>query len=64
MVPQVSGRVIEVFVKQDQIVAPGDFLFKIDPSDYALTVENAEAALELAGQEIGAGMATVVTAEA
>jgi multidrug resistance efflux pump len=64
MVPQVSGRVIEVFVKQDQIVAPGDVLFKIDPSDYALTVENAEAALELAGQEIGAGMATVVTAEA
>ncbi|PKI12814.1 HlyD family secretion protein [Colwellia sp. 12G3] len=64
MVPQVSGRVTEVFVKQDQIVAPGDVLFKIDPSDYELAVENAEAALELAGQEIGAGMATVVTAQA
>lgn len=64
IVPQVSGRVIEVLVQQNQIVAPGDILFRIDPSDYQLAVENAEAALELAGQEIGAGMATVVTAQA
>ncbi|KGJ89050.1 HlyD family secretion protein [Colwellia psychrerythraea] len=64
IVPQVSGRVTEVLVKQDQIVSPGDVLFKIDPSDYQLAVEDAEAALELAGQEIGAGMATVVTAQA
>ncbi len=64
IVPQVSGRVTEVLVKQDQIVSPGDILFKIDPSDYELAVENAEAALELAGQEIGAGMASVVTAQA
>jgi multidrug resistance efflux pump len=64
IVPQVSGRVIEVLVKQDQIVAPGDVLFKIDPSDYELAVENAEASLEMAGQEIGAGMASVVTAQA
>ena len=64
IVPQVSGRVTEVLVKQDQIVQAGDVLFRIDPSDYELAVENAEAALELAGQEIGAGMATVVTAQA
>lgn len=64
IVPQVSGRVTEVMVKQDEIVSPGDVLFKIDPSDYELALENAEAALELAGQEIGAGMATVVTAQA
>jgi multidrug resistance efflux pump len=64
IVPQVSGRVIEVLVKQDQIVAPGEILFKIDPSDYELAVENAEASLEMAGQEIGAGMASVVTAQA
>jgi len=64
IVPQVSGRVTEVLVKQDQIVSPGDILFKIDPSDYELAVENAEATLELAGQEIGAGMASVVTAQA
>lgn len=64
VVPQVSGRITEVMVKQDQVVAPGDILFKIDSSDYELALENAEAALELAGQEIGAGMATVVTAQA
>ena len=64
IVPQVSGRVTEVLVKQDQVVAAGDVLFRIDPSDYELAVENAEAALELAGQEIGAGMASVVTAQA
>ncbi|WP_019028464.1 HlyD family secretion protein [Colwellia piezophila] len=64
IVPQVSGRVTEVLVKQDQIVSPGDILFRIDPSDYELAVESAEAALELAGQEIGAGMASVVTAQA
>ncbi len=64
IVPQVSGRVIEVLVEQDQVVKAGDVLFRIDPSDYELAVENAEAALELAGQEIGAGMATVVTAQA
>lgn len=64
IVPQVSGRVTEVLVKQNQIVQPGEVLFRIDPSDYELAVENAEAALELAGQEIGAGMATVVTAQA
>jgi len=64
IVPQVSGRVTEVLVKPDQIVKAGDVLFRIDPSDYELAVENAEASLELAGQEIGAGMATVVTAQA
>jgi len=64
IVPQVSGRVTEVLVKQDQVVKAGDVLFRIDPSDYELAVENAEASLELAGQEIGAGMASVVTAQA
>lgn len=64
IVSQVSGRVIEVNVDKDQIVNPGDVLFKIDPSDYLLAVENAESTLELAGQEIGAGTATVTTAQA
>jgi multidrug resistance efflux pump len=64
IVSQVSGRVIEVNVNQDQAVKPGDVLFKIDPADYELAVENAETALELAGQEIGAGTATVTSAQA
>jgi multidrug resistance efflux pump len=64
IVPQVSGRVVAVNVVKDQVVEPGDVLLKINPSDYELAVETAEAALELAGQEIGAGTATVTTAQA
>ncbi len=64
IVSQVSGRVIEINVNKDQQVQPGETLFKIDPADYELAVENAESALELAGQEIGAGTATVSTAQA
>jgi len=64
IVPQVSGRVVEVNVVKDQVVEPGHVLLKIDPSNYQLAVEAAEAALELAGQEIGAGTATVTTAQA
>jgi len=64
IVSQVSGRVVEVNVDKDAIVHPGDVLFKIDPADYELAVENAESSLEMAGQEIGAGMASVTTAQA
>lgn len=64
IVSQVSGRVVEINVKKDQLVQPGDTLFKIDPADYELAVENAESALELAGQKIGAGTANVSTAQA
>ncbi len=64
IVPQVSGRVVEVNVVKDQEVQQGDVLLKIDPSDYILAVENAEATLEAAGQEIGASTASVTTAQA
>lgn len=63
IVPQVSGRVIDIAVEKDQIVNAGDVLFRIDPSDYKLAVEGAEAGLELAGQEVGAGVASVITAQ-
>ncbi len=64
IVSQVSGRVIEINVNKDQLVQPGDVLFKIDPADYELALENAESALQLAGQKIGAGTANVTTAQA
>lgn len=63
IVSQVAGRVIEVNVGKDQEVQEGDVLLKINPADYQLAVDNAETALELAGQDIGAGMASVVTAQ-
>ncbi|PKG40600.1 HlyD family secretion protein [Psychromonas sp. Urea-02u-13] len=64
VVPQVSGRIVDVDVEKDQVVDAGKMLFRIDASDYELAVETAESSLELAGQEIGAGVATVVTAQA
>jgi multidrug resistance efflux pump len=62
--PMVSGKVLEVNVTQDQGIKAGEVLFQIDPSDYQLNVDLAESNLDIAGQEIGAGMATVVTAQA
>ena len=32
--PQVTGRVSEVLVSDNQLVKPGDLLLQIDPSDY------------------------------
>ena len=64
IVAQVPGRVVEVSVDQDQVVQPGDVLFRIDPTDYELAVETAESALELTGQEVGAGTASVTSAQA
>lgn len=48
--PQVSGEVIEVKVKNNQTVQAGDLLFRIDPRDYQLAVEQAELALKQAQQ--------------
>ncbi len=64
IVSQVAGRVIDVNVDKDQEVQQGDVLLKIDPADYQLAVDNAETNLELAGQDIGAGTASVSTAQA
>ena len=64
IVSQVAGRVIEVNIGKDQEVQQGDVLLKIDPADYQLAVDNAETELELAGQDIGAGTASVSTAQA
>ncbi len=64
VVPQVSGVIKRIDVVQDQEVHAGDILLQIDKSDYELAVQRAESELELAGQEIGAGTASVVTAQA
>lgn len=62
--PEISGRVEKVHVLQDQPVAEGDLLIEIDPRDYELAVADAEAALELAGQDIGASTDEVAVVEA
>src|SRR6476660_8416134 len=42
-VPEVAGKVIEVAVRDNQIVWTGDVLYQIDPTPFGLAVERAEA---------------------
>ena len=46
--PSISGRVIEIDVKENQTVAKGQVLFKLDAADYQVAVSEAEAALAAA----------------
>jgi multidrug resistance efflux pump len=64
IVPEISGPVIEVAVEINQLVDAGDLLLRIDPRDYQLAVEAAEADLERAGQDIGTGTAEIAAAQA
>ena len=62
--PEVSGKVIEVAVRDNQIVRTGDLLFRIDPTPFRIAVERAEAKLAAAGQAVGASTAAVDEAQA
>jgi multidrug resistance efflux pump len=64
IVPEVSGRVVEVAVHNDQIVRTGDLLYRIDPTPFGLAVERAKAKLAAAGQAVGASTAAVDAAQA
>lgn len=64
VVPEVSGKITKIHLGGDKKVAVGDPLFDIDDRDYRLAVEQAEAQLELAGQEVGANTASVSSAKA
>ncbi|OYY65497.1 HlyD family secretion protein [Sphingomonas sp. 28-62-11] len=44
----VAGRIVEVAVKENQRVAAGDLLFRIDPAPYHIAVEQADAAIAAA----------------
>jgi multidrug efflux system membrane fusion protein len=50
--PSVPGRVIELPVKENQLVARGDLLFRLDPEHYEHDVRQAEADLALARAEV------------
>ena len=64
IVPEVSGRVEIINVKQNQAVKSGVILLQIDSTDYELALQSADAALKIAGQDIGADTASVSTAQA
>src|SRR5215510_14881068 len=62
--PEISGKIIEVAVHDNQIVRTGDLLYRIDPTPFRIAVERAEAKLAAAGQAVGASTAAVDEAQA
>jgi multidrug resistance efflux pump len=54
IVPQVSGRVVELAVDFSQVVDAGDLLFKIDQQDYQVALDEAQAAFDQVVQDVGA----------
>jgi len=64
IVPEVSGRIESVSVKQNQAVKAGALLLQIDSTDYELALKSADSSLKIAGQDIGADTASVSTAQA
>jgi len=51
----VPGRVVEVAVRNNQAVAAGDLLFRVDPEPYALELAQAKAQLATAEAELKQG---------
>src|SRR6516165_4929042 len=46
MAPEVSGRIVELNVLDNQLVKEGQVLFQIDPKPYQLRVDQARAAVQ------------------
>jgi len=46
MAPDVSGRIVELKVRDNQAVRKGDVLFRIDPEPYRMRVDQARAAVQ------------------
>ncbi|MDC8830814.1 HlyD family secretion protein [Alteromonas gilva] len=62
--PRVGGEVVEVAVHNNQVVAAGERLFRIDPSDYEIAVEQARLQLSEARQARDSLVAQLAQAEA
>jgi multidrug efflux system membrane fusion protein len=50
--PQVNGHIVELHVRDNQLVKEGDILFVIDPRPYEIALERARATLLLARTEV------------
>src|SRR5246127_5426166 len=46
MAPDVSGRIVELDVRDNQAVRRGDVLFRVDPDPYRMRVDQARAAVQ------------------
>jgi multidrug resistance efflux pump len=49
MAPEVAGRIVKLSVADNQFVHKGDVLFEIDPADYRIALEQAQAQAERDG---------------
>jgi multidrug resistance efflux pump len=49
MAPEVAGRIVKLAVADDQFVHKGDVLLEIDPADYRIALEQAQAQAERDG---------------
>ncbi len=56
---RISGQVIKVDVEENQVVKAGDPIAELDPRDYQVAVENAEAALASARANAAAARVNV-----
>ncbi|MHC5109218.1 MAG: efflux RND transporter periplasmic adaptor subunit [Planctomycetota bacterium] len=54
IIPEVTGRIVELnsHLEQGGLIASGDLLVKIDPTDYDIAVAQAQADLEFAEHEV------------
>ncbi|MCM5559030.1 HlyD family secretion protein [Pleomorphomonas sp. JP5] len=50
--PEIEGRIAEVLVGQNQMVKPGDVLFRIDDAAYRIALEKADGAVALARLQV------------
>ena len=56
---RVAGQVAKVYVDENQVVKAGDVIAELDPSDYKVAVENAQAALASAQANAAAASVNV-----
>jgi membrane fusion protein (multidrug efflux system) len=59
---RIAGQVLKVDVEENQVVKAGDVIAELDPADYKVAVENAEAALASAqANAVAANVAVPIT---
>jgi multidrug efflux system membrane fusion protein len=62
--PHASGHIVEMYVKDNQLVKEGDLLFVIDPRPYEHAVAGAKAQLVLARKQVDAAEKALKVADA
>jgi multidrug resistance efflux pump len=64
MAPEIAGRIVELHVVDNEHVRKGDLLMVIDPTNYRLAVEQAEAAVQQAQASVQSNEAQMTVQQA